>query len=311
MTPSAKVIEYSISPAKVPLLTVQIKAHRFVLAEINTHRVISKNYGSSRAKPVSRMLHQVRSDPAMPVRWLKNKPGMQATEPMSMEEERAARDIWRQSARQAADTAEDLMRIGLHKQWANRPLEAYLPVDGILTSTHWANLYALRRHPDAQPEFRDLADAIYEAHQAAALRQLVPGEWHLPYIDDDDWTQAAKTWSYEYIDEMLTKISGARCARVSINNFEDKRSSFDEDLALYTKLVGAAPIHASPTEHQATPDVLLRVEQRVTRGGKVKPRPIWQEPELHGNLTGWVQSRKLIEDECIEDDWMAFTGVAA
>ena len=55
--------------------------------------------------------------------------------------------------------------------------------------------------------------------------------------------------------ETLIKISVARCARVSYTSFETgRRSTLEEDLALYDRLVGAQPLHASPAEHQATPD---------------------------------------------------------
>jgi len=43
------------------------------------------------------------------------------------------------------------------------------------------------------------------------------------------------------------------------------------------------PIHASPAEHQATPD------QRRFNG--------WDKPELHGNLAGWIQYRKTLTGE--------------
>ena len=56
---------------------------------------------------------------------------------------------------------------------------------------------------------------------------------------------------------------------------------------LYDKLVGSVPLHASPLEHQATPD------------RKVKGK--WEHPELHGNFHGWIQNRKLFESEFINE----------
>jgi hypothetical protein len=49
---------------------------------------------------------------------------------------------------------------------------------------------------------------------------------------------------------------GARCARVSYKTFDGKPTTIEADLGLFEKLVGGAPIHASPTEHQATAGLL-------------------------------------------------------
>jgi len=62
---------------------VGVTAHRFILAEINTHRVLSRSYRSSRAVPVKTLLEEVRTRPAMPVHWGANRPGMQAHEELT------------------------------------------------------------------------------------------------------------------------------------------------------------------------------------------------------------------------------------
>ena len=70
---------------------------------------------------------------------------------------------------------------------------------------------------------------------------------------------------------------------------DGKAPDIEADLALYERLVGSSPLHASPTEHQATPD-----DQYHVMGGGLEQ---WQNPELHGNLHGWVQHRKLLPGE--------------
>ena len=77
---NAKIVADSMSPEGVRLTTLQLRYPRFILAEFNTHRVFSRNSSSSRAIPVKKMLEQVQTDPAMPVWWGKNQPGMQARE---------------------------------------------------------------------------------------------------------------------------------------------------------------------------------------------------------------------------------------
>lgn len=63
----SKVICDSISEHGKRITTLQVKFHRFILPEFNTHRVFSRNFSSSRAIPTAKLLEQVRSDPAMPV----------------------------------------------------------------------------------------------------------------------------------------------------------------------------------------------------------------------------------------------------
>lgn len=76
-TPSAKIIADSISPTGQRLTTFEVEFHRFVLAEFNTHRVFSRNSASSRAIPVQKQLTRAATDPAFPIKWNCEQPGMQ------------------------------------------------------------------------------------------------------------------------------------------------------------------------------------------------------------------------------------------
>jgi len=276
----AKVICDSISTPGYRLTTFEITCHRFILAEINTHRVLSRNYRSSRAVPSEKLIEEVRTNPAMPVYWGKNKPGMQAKEELSPEERDYAKRAWLDAATRAVDSAELLAAGGLHKQIANRVLEPFLWVHGVVTATEWANFFGLRLHKDAQPEFRVLAEAMWRAYGESKPRPMAVGQWHLPYTDQ-----------YEFhigFGHDIIKQSVARCCRVSYKPFDsDKPSTLAEDLALYYKLVGAQPMHASPLEHQATPDYY------ENHGTSVH----WAHGEQHGNFDGWRQYRKMLPGE--------------
>jgi hypothetical protein len=48
------------------------------IAELMTHRVFSRNAGSSRARPSKAIIEQVANDPWGPIVWGLNEPGMQA-----------------------------------------------------------------------------------------------------------------------------------------------------------------------------------------------------------------------------------------
>ena len=76
--PSATVVADSVSPDGVRVTTIEVTLHRFVLAELNTHRVFSRNSASSRAIPIGKQIARVETDPAMPVEFGANQRGMQA-----------------------------------------------------------------------------------------------------------------------------------------------------------------------------------------------------------------------------------------
>lgn len=193
------------------------------------------------------MLEQVRHDPAMPIHWGKNMPGMQAKEEhdalvvlnygtgaavpgVSIQE------AWRAAAHEAAAIAEAMNVAGYHKQIVNRLLEPFQFISVIVTATEWDNFFELRDHEDAQPEIRALAKVMKQAIDGAKPRLLSFGEWHLPYVDD--------TERHCYNNDSLIKLSAARCARVSYLKHDGTEPSAEEDFALFDRLVGSVPLHA-------------------------------------------------------------------
>lgn len=262
---TAKVVAASINQYDEPIYTLELQYPRFVHSEFMTHRVFSRNAASSRAIPVGKMIEQVRNDPAMPIHWGKNQPGMQAH--AELEDTTEVRMQWRMAARQAADRAESMAALGLHKQICNRVLEPFQLMKTIVTSTEWDNFFALRAHPDAQPEIQALAVAMRDAISACTPVRLHEGQWHLPYVLDVERGR--------HRGDLLLMLSTARCARVSYLTHDGQTPDVDKDVDLYRKLVGSEPIHASPAEHQATPAKYAH--------------------NVSGNFRGWVQHRKLLE----------------
>jgi hypothetical protein len=253
---------------------MQLRYPRFIHSEFMTHRAFSRNASSSRAIPVERMIADLRRDPAMPVYWGSNKPGMQAGAELTTMEIGACRLNWLNSMENAIHSASQLIELGLHKQIANRILEPWAHINVVVTATDWDNFFELRRHPDAQPEIHALADAMWDAAQKSIPEPLHSGEWHLPYADGPDIDLSTS----QLVDEAI-KISVARCARVSYLTHDGRPTTIDEDMKLYNQLVGASPLHASPAEHQATPftddDILNHCQK--------------------GNFSGWKQYRKILE----------------
>lgn len=267
---TATVIADSISSYGIRITALRLKYPGLIHSEFMTHRVFSRNAASSRAIPVAKVIEQVRTDPAMPIHWGLNQPGMQAkaehTEPES------ARNAWVEAARAAASHAQNLANLGLHKQIVNRVLEPFQWMHTIVTATEWDNFFELRCHPDAQPEFQALANAIRTAMdesspvERASSVQRVTASWHLPYVSDDE-----RAHLHPYT---LPKISAARCARVSYLKHDGTTPSIEDDMALFERLVGSKPLHASPIEHQAC------AASSVTRSR---------------NFLGWHQYRDLFE----------------
>lgn len=274
--PSAKIIADSVGyygGAMSRLTTIQLRYPRLVHSELMTHRVFSRNASSSRAIPVAKMIEQVRNDPAAPYVWTTNKPGMQGDVVTDPELIAKYDQMWIEAANQAADNAEVLMGEGLHKQVVNRILEPFQWISVIVTATEWANWFELRNHKDADPTIKRLAEVMLAAMEASTPKHLEAGEWHLPYVSKEEKSALPIA--------TLVKISAARCARVSYLTHDGEFPDVDKDIALYERLVGSRPLHASPIEHQA----------RVINLNN-------DEIGLNGNFSPlWVQHRKLLETE--------------
>jgi hypothetical protein len=234
--------------------------------------VFSRNSASSRAIPIERRIQEVIDDPAMPLEWGSNRPGMQAGEELDGESIIACRDAWLDARNEAVEQVYKLNKLGLHKQVANRLLEPFLWHTAVISSTDWDGWTAQRLSPLAQPEIRALAKHIDEALEPSRVGFTVlleRNDWHLPYI-------AGTHAKLQPIAEQR-KISVARCARVSYKPFDGEYEDIERDLALYDRLVSASPRHASPLEHIATPAT--------------------PEERPQGNFRGWHQLRHMIDLE--------------
>ena len=292
---SAKIVAHSITPAGKEIITWELEYPRFIHAEFMTHRVFSRNAASSRAIPVAAVIEQVRNNPAMPIHWGKNQPGMQAQEELNPILRKSAEYLWRKGAYLAAGIAEALVKLGLHKQATNRILEPFQLIKVVMTTTEDDNWFWLRNHEDAQPEIKELARLMLEAKEKSLPICLKPGDWHVPYYDDGSWLGSA--YEENTLEEALA-ISSSCCAQVSYRKLDD---SLEKAQMVYSRLVESEPVHASPFEHQATP-----MENSNGRWGMCCddiPDGYWQEGVTHmdkeynfwsGNFCGWIQHRQLI-----------------
>jgi thymidylate synthase ThyX len=224
------------------ITTLELIFPRYILPQFNTHRVFSRNAASSRAIPVSKTIKQVSNDPVIPI-WNLNQKGMSGNMDVPPELLPELDRIWLEARDSAIKSAQELIALGVHKQVANRLLEPFMLVKVIVTSDQWDNFFKLRIHDGAQPEIMELAIKMREAINASDPEELEVGEWHLPYIREEELHLSL---------EDRIKISVARCARVSYKTHDDDQySTFIKDVALYNQLFESE--HLSPFEHQASP----------------------------------------------------------
>ena len=300
---SAKVIADSVCPQGVRMTTMEIEYPRFILAELNTHRMLSKNSASSRAIPVKAMHEFIKANPATPVSWGKNQPGMKANENVGSSVATEAEQIWNRAKDDALHWADALAhKLAIHKQIANRITEPWMTMKTVISGTEWNNFFHLRNHADAQPEIKALAEAMTVAYTTHLPVPLKPGQWHLPYITIAEYVP---TGELQYLNnnfdpislEEAKIVSASCCAQVSYRKNDD---SFDKAKKIYDQLILSEPVHASPIEHQATPmdvDSMCRFEPDTWQPGVTHVSAnsdLWS-----GNLRGWIQYRKLIRNEAV------------
>lgn len=274
MTVTARVIAHSRARHSPDLISLQVRFPWWLLPEMNTHRVFSRNYGSTRAIPITRLIEEAIHDPALPEVWTSHQPGMQGGSDLTHTQVACAEDQFFK-ARDAAISAVRVMKdLNIAKQNANRLLMPFIHVEGIVTATEWDNFFALRCHPDADPTMRALAEAMRDA-----IAGSVPAEndMHTPYVDAAawDWAHEATRLSLDpdALFKALAHVSAARCARVSYLNHDGSNPDIEKDLALAERLIESK--HMSPFEHQA----------------------VAQPGEWSRNFNGWRQHRAMLENQ--------------
>jgi hypothetical protein len=326
---SAEVLADSITPSGVRCTTLVGTLPRPYLAELNTHRLISRdgyeqelsrNSASSRAIPTEQNIAAVREHPYVPTTFNERVKGMGVGDEFDIERTVRCHKIWMRGLHHATTTADMLNEEGLDKSRANRVIEPYMWHTVILTATEWENFLALRcpdgDKPDvnfpAQLEMQEFALCVRNALRGSQPKELEEASWHAPYFDWDDEFEllrgllgGAAVPVNEAINAALL-VSARRCARVSFV----KQDDVEELLVSYDKGVVLADMsHYSPMEHQVRPITHLDLKReemarrihvpmdlfRDHRSVNIKKIPLdrcWS-----GNLRGVVQFRKLLPGE--------------
>lgn len=154
----AEIVAHSLSPQGDELISILCTFPRIILAEVNTHRMLSKNTSSSRAIPFNKMVESVQNNPFIPIAWQKDHKGMQGTEYWTDEKieinnegnntlvvdylnngHLAMRDY-------VVALAKNQNTLGATKQICNRYLEPFMWTTMLITGPRsgWDNFFKLR-----------------------------------------------------------------------------------------------------------------------------------------------------------------------
>ncbi len=188
----------------------------------------------------------------------------------------------------------------IHKSIANRQIESHVHVHCLATATTngWMNFFGLRLDKAADPTLRALAEEAWKGWNESEPQKLEPGQWHLPFVDledADDWDDLPvdahdEDWPESWWNRAI-RISVARCAHLSYESFDSpgSRMSIEKCIEMHDRFVNSVPMHASPMEHQATPDYELQA------GGWH-----WANTKQAGNFgPGWRQYRRTLPNEAV------------
>lgn len=335
----AETTAHSLSPQRDELISILATFPRIILAEVNTHRMLSKNTSSSRAIPFKKMIQTIKENPFIPIAFQKEHSGMQGTEYFSkeilfsvedfMNELRdilgsnhnhwqapmneyltnlsdlrmSLKDWWLFARDRAIESACIMHILGVTKQLCNRLLEPFMWTTMLITGPRegWENFFALRcpaydlgdgvihrskkdalkyildnkldkfeglfiteldwllaNKGQAEIHMMALAECIWDSINESTPKELLAGEWHLPFKDKIDQLgikpQINSVSSSEFYNSvpLYAKISTAMAARTSYTIVgEEKEIDYLKMVELHDKLIAQNPPHSSPMEHCA------------------------------------------------------------
>lgn len=273
MSYAVKILADSLSPGGSRLTTFEVNFPRFILAEVNTHRVLSRNSASSRAIPPEKIIERVKENPFLP-EFNKRVKGMGIGAALTDKDALLADAIWLSARDAAVNHANMMLILDVDKSRVNRLLEPFAWHTAIISATEWGNFYALRTDENAQSEFRIIATMMQDLHTTSTPVQLQYEQWHLPLVDEAERTERTdhNPGTYAY----WKKVAVGRLARVSYLTHDGTRNP-GADIELHDRLMTNG--HLSPFEHVARP----------TEG--------WSAIEPPSNFSGWHQYRKDIPNE--------------
>lgn len=250
-----------------------------VLAEFNKHRLFSSSTESSRARPTTAVIEQVQDSPYTP-RFTVAQKGMSGS--FAADGQLFAANLfWRNSIKHQFETANELLRLGIHKQDANEVLKPYMLVSQVVTATDFSGFFELRCADGAKPAIRDFAVEMRRLFVITEPTPLEFSEWFMP-------------WPEKSIVENVAACAGISYAQHGKDRDAASAQRLHDDLA--------ANRHMVPFEHCAvavSPGCKLNNRQQVFNHFRPRETLLVNDPSYEqinvGNFNGWLQYRKFLE----------------
>lgn len=290
----AIVLADSISERENRITTQMVTFPRYILAELNTHRMFSRNSASSRAIPFHKTVESVIKNPFIPFAFQKDHAGMQGTEYLDTNKKYLFSDI------------QNILHENLKKAFFNEKTEEWLPEYAVVD-------YAFNNHINeilynSTPEgltirewwlkARDLSVACaYMLNAMGVTKQLCnriiePFMWHTVLITATEWDNFFELRCPQYENAFGELYKSKR---------EYTRSTGDPDMIPKTKLgwlmlnQGQADIHMMElaeamwdARNESQPKYLLPGEWHIPFGDQIDKEKVIQTFNVTGFDTGDV-----------------------
>jgi len=281
---SARMVRDSVSEAEVRVCTMEMTYPLIVHNEDLRHRThwktdsmrfetwldAGRSVMSNRAIAPANLRQFVLEDPYIP-RFVAATKGMVGGAELDEEAQRLAADGWLKARDDAVKWFDyyDSLPQKVHKQHRNRLLLPFQFVTVVTTANAqwWEHWFALRDHPNAQPDIAVVAAMAHRAYTSSIPRLLHTDEWHMPFVTGEG-VSGVGYYAGDPVD--WRQISAARCARTSYMRQGESYAARD-DARLYRDLEASVPPHDSPKEHVLT--------------------PLSDPNERAGHLVGWASMR--------------------
>jgi hypothetical protein len=306
----AESIQASLSNGVV-IHTIACEFPLTILNQLLTHRAFSRSSSSARAVPTETAIDQMLDDPYEPIFTKKGKgmSGDVVTDEGTLNALSIMHEMFMVTSAAAASAMDSM---GVHKQNAGRYLTPYQNCRVLITATDWDNFDWLRNDKDAQPEIQELAKAIKAARDGADIMEINYKEYHVPFIK----RHRAVNGELEYFaecDDGFTQVSTEEAINISMSSsaqtsYRKLDHTVEKAALIIPKLFGGKKVHASPSEHVATPmmpDMLKVIASGNSGITLAEALNMLQDgctainvdgTVSSGNFKGWVQQRQLIEN---------------
>jgi len=327
---TAKIIADSITQRGHRISTFELVFPRHILAELNTHRVFSKNSASSRAIPAKKMIESVNTNPFMPIAWQKEHSGMQGVEYHTDPDRiRILEAQWKVAMESAIANAETLLALQVTKQITNRLLEPFMYHKVLLTTTELDNFFNLRcpkytsdkgevfksrkdfiaaknnveegfHYPSSDRGWRNINKSGAEIHMQA----LAEAMWNA-YNESVPLELRAGEWHIPYyptFDEVLKSFPYSGAYFDGSGTHDPNMADFINQQQIKVSCARCARLSYQTLGDDPKIDLLKDVElyNNLVTSGHASPTEhcamACDDSSMYGNFRGWKQHRKFLEE---------------